>query len=102
MKTIVNSIFNLLNVTDKVEAQHAKKRPPKKMSEKRKEKNDAFKARKNQEAADRKEARQTPPAAGQQKQETEAGNGPDYTLFQEEAKRSRAALVAARMKLAQA
>ena len=71
MTSIVNSIFNLLKVTDKVEAQHTKKRPPKKMSEKRKEKNDAFKARKNQQAADRKEARQTPPAADQQKQETE-------------------------------
>ena len=104
MATIVNSIFKLLQVTDKVEAQHAKKRPPKKMSEKRKEKNDAFKAKKNQEAADRKEARQTPPAAGQQNQETEAGNGPDYTLFEEEAKRSREARarVAARMQLAQA
>ena len=33
MKTIVHSIFNLLNVTDKVEAQHAKKRAPRKRSE---------------------------------------------------------------------
>ena len=104
MKTIVYSIFNLLKVTDKNVAQHTKKRPPKKMSEKRKEKNDAFKARKNQEAADRKEARQTPPAADQQNQETEAGNGPDYSIFHEEAKRSREARarVAARMQLAQA
>ena len=70
MKTIVTSIFNLLKVTENVEAQHTKKRAPRKMTEKRKEKNDAFKARKNQEAADRKEARKTPPAADQQKQET--------------------------------
>jgi hypothetical protein len=70
MKTIVTSIFALLKVTENVEAQHTKKRAPRKMSEKRKEKNDAFKAKKNQEAADRKEARQTPPAADQQKQAT--------------------------------
>ena len=54
MNTIVHSIFNLLNVTDKVEAQHAKKRAPKKMTEARKKKNDDFYARKKQEAADRK------------------------------------------------
>jgi hypothetical protein len=71
MKTIVTSIFNLLKVTENVEAQHTKKRAPRKMTEARKKRNDAFKARKDQEAADRKEARQTPPAAGQQKQETE-------------------------------
>ena len=54
MKTIVHSIFNLLNVTDKVEAQHAKKRAPKKMNENRKKRNDDFYAKKKQEAADRK------------------------------------------------
>ena len=70
MKTIVNSIFNLLKVTENVEAQHTKKRAPRKMTEARKKRNDAFKARKDQEAADRKEARQTPPAADQQKQAT--------------------------------
>ena len=70
MTTIVNAIFNLLKVTDKVEAQHTKKRPPKKMNEKRKEKNDAFKARKKQEAADRKKELPTPQKAAQQKQAT--------------------------------
>ena len=78
MKTIVHSIFNLLKVTDKVEAQHTKKRAPRKMTEARKKRNDAFKARKDQEAADKKEARQTPPAAGQQKQETEDAAAPRF------------------------
>ena len=54
MKTIVSAIFNLLNVTDKVEAQHTKKRSPKKMSPTKKANNDAFYAKKKQEAADRK------------------------------------------------
>ena len=54
MKTIVYSIFNLLKVTDKVEAQHAKKRAPKKMTEARKKRNDEYYAKKKQEAADRK------------------------------------------------
>ena len=75
MKTIVHSIFNLLKVTDKVEAQHTKKRAPRKMTEARKKRNDAFKARKDQETADKKEARKeearkTSPSAGY-------GYGPD-------------------------
>ena len=37
MNSIVNAIFNLLKVTDKVEAQHTKKRAPRKRSEQQKE-----------------------------------------------------------------
>ena len=54
MNTIVTAIFNLLKVTDKVEAQHTKKRSPKKMSPTKKANNDAFYAKKKQEAADEK------------------------------------------------
>ena len=57
MKTIVHSIFNLLKVTDKVEAQHTKKRAPRKMTEARKKRNDEFNAKKKQEAVDKKETR---------------------------------------------
>jgi hypothetical protein len=46
MKTIVTSIFNLLKVTENVEAQHTKKRSPKKMSPTKKANNDAFYAKK--------------------------------------------------------
>ena len=105
MATIVNSIFKLLQVTDRNEAQHTKKRPPKKMNEHQKEKKRLRNESARKERLQKKEeARQTPPAADQQNQETEAGNGPDYTLFDEEAKRSRALRyeLAARKKLAQA
>ena len=56
MKTIVHSIFNLLNVTDKVEAQHAKKRSPRKKSEKQKENQREKNAKKKAERQQREEA----------------------------------------------
>ena len=56
MKTIVHSIFNLLNVTDKVEAQHAKKRPVRKRSEKQKEIQHEKNEKKKAERLQREEA----------------------------------------------
>jgi lipoate-protein ligase A len=71
MATIVNSIFKLLQVTDKVEAQHTKKRAPRKRSEKQKENQHEKNEKKKAERLQREEqARQTPPAADQQKQAT--------------------------------
>ena len=79
MKMIVECIFKLVAATDnaalaepvkKIEPNLPFEGPMTHAQHKRKDRNDAFKARKNQEAADRKEARKTPPAADQQK----AGN----------------------------
>ena len=86
MTTIVNSIFKLLQVTDKVEAQHTKKRLPRKRTEQQKENkrksNETKKAarlQRGEEARQGKAAgespteRQTPQKAAQQKQKTPAG-----------------------------
>ena len=80
MATIVNSIFKLLQVTDKVEAQHTKKRPARKRSEKQKEnqreKNEKKKAerlQREEEARQGKPAGESPQKAAQQKQKTPAG-----------------------------
>ena len=63
MKTIVNSIFNLLKVTDTVEAQHTKKRPARKRSEKQKENQREKNEKKKAERLQREEqARQGKPA----------------------------------------
>jgi len=63
MKTIVNSIFNLLKVTENVEAQHTKKRPARKRSEKQKENQHEKNEKKKAERLQREEqARQGKPA----------------------------------------
>jgi hypothetical protein len=80
MKTIVNSIFNLLKVTENVEAQHTKKRAPRKRSEKQKEnqheKNEKKKAerlQREEQARQGKPAGESPQKAAQQKQKRPAG-----------------------------
>jgi len=72
MKTIVNSIFNLLKVTDNVEAQHTKKRPARKRSEKQKENQHEKNEKKKAERLQREEqARQGKPAGESPRKDTE-------------------------------
>jgi hypothetical protein len=80
MKTIVTSIFALLKVTENVEAQHTKKRPARKRSEKQKEnqheKNEKKKAerlQREEQARQGKPAGESPQKAAQQKQKRPAG-----------------------------
>ena len=119
MATIVNSIFKLLQVTDRNEAQHTKKRPPRKRSEQQKEnkhlKNEREKKERLQKKAERErlqkeeDARhgkptEESPLEDEEARSPSAGNEPDYTIFHEKAKRSREARarVAARMQLIRA
>ena len=80
MNSIVSSIFKLLKVTDNVEAQHTKKRLPRKRTEQQKENKRASNAIKKAERLQREEnerqgkpAGESPQKAAQQKQKTPAG-----------------------------
>ena len=80
MKTIVNSIFNLLKVTDKVEAQHTTKRPPKKRSEKQKENKHLKNEREKKARLQREEeARQGKPAGESPQKEYEESSKDRHT-----------------------